>query len=50
MGKWSGIQCKMCIFLRIGGLWPHMGPYVPGPGGGGGLGADRGEPHRGAEG
>ena len=31
MGTRSGIRCKMCIFLHIGGLRPHMGHYGPSP-------------------
>ena len=47
MGKRSGIRCKMCIFLHIGGVWPHMGCYAPHPGGppdptGGGGGGKQG--------
>ena len=32
-GKWSGIQCKMCVLLHIRGLRPHRARYEPQPGG-----------------
>ena len=31
--KQMGIWCKMCIFLHVGGLWPHIGRYAPVPAG-----------------